>query len=277
MTPDTALLVSKPPAEFPNDRLQSGQCFDYGTILAALARASGIVSRVVQSNNTLGGWGNHVFAEAYIPTLPQHGGKIANNNSSANSDSDHWYVFDSTDPAGTGVNPRQFTVYSEAIGPRAQYGRAAVVLSGPLPAPIDAITNNLTWDPLSTALVPAAGVTTVSAAYQSGPEFWITASGVTGWLGFGEKDVYRISKTTTGAKSIRVRTLPSGGEYLVPKLCVGSVANSPVLPDRCADANTLYTLPAGESYVVVFNDAVDQPDHRNLRGDSVQYVLELEY
>jgi hypothetical protein len=100
---------------------------------------------------------------------------------------------------------------------------------------------------------------------------------VTGWLGFGEKDVYRISKPVTGAKAVRVRTLPAGGEYLVPKLCVGSASNVPVMPDRCANAASWASLPPGESYVVVFNDALDAPGQRNLRGDSVKYVLELEY
>ena len=121
------------------------------------------------------------------------------------------------------------------------------------------------------------GVISVSAAYQSGPEFWITASGVTGWLGFGEKDVYRINQATVGARSISVRALPSGGEYLVPKLCLGPVTSSPVMPDRCANAAPQQTLPTGESYVVVFNDAEDVPGQRNLRGDSIKYVLELQF
>jgi hypothetical protein len=124
--------------------------------------------------------------------------------------------------------------------------------------------------------VGPSDVYAVSAAYTSGPEFWLTASGVKGWLGFGEKDVYRISKELSGAKAVRVRTLPSGGEYLSPKLCVGSAANMPVLTTRCSNAATWYALPAGESYVIVVNDADDVPN-RNLRGDTVQYVLELEY
>ena len=277
MTPELAALTRSPGTEFPSDKLHSAQCFDYGTILAALARSSGIVSRVVHSHNDLGGWGNHVFTEAYIPSLPQHGGKVQNNSASANSDSDRWYVFDSTDPNGTGNNPRQFSVYSEAIGPRSQYGRATKVLSGVPVNPINAVTNTVSWDPFSHAEVTAAGVNTVSAAYDAGPEFWITSSGITGWLGYGEKDVYRINKTTTRAKAIRVRSLPNGGEYLIPKLCVASASNLPAIPERCADAASHYNLPAGDAYVIVFNDALDQPDHRTLRGDSIQYILELEY
>jgi hypothetical protein len=47
------------------------------------------------------------------------------------------------------------------------------------------------------------------------------------------------------------------------------------MPDRCANAASWQSLPAGQSYVVVFNDAEDMPA-RYLRGDSVRYVLELE-
>ena len=36
-------------------------------------------------------------------------------------------------------------------------------------------------------------------------------------------------------------------------------------------------LPAGESYVVVFNNTPDVNYSRILRGDTIQYVLELEY
>jgi hypothetical protein len=275
LTPNEASEFSKPGTELLGNQW-TGQCFEYGTVLTAIARSAGILARPVSSANWLGGWGNHVFTEAYIPRLPEHGGKRTSSNSGPNSDTDPWYTFDATDPNGTAVLPRVFTVYSEAIAPRAQYGKTALVLQGPPTNPVDAVTNPPTWDPLSYDTVSASGVTTVSAAYASGPEFWLTASGVTGWLGYGEKDVYRISKKVTGAKAVRVRTLPAGGEYLVPKLCVGSVANVPVMPDRCPNAATWYALPQGESYVVVFNDAEDMPN-RYLRGDSIKYVLELEY
>ncbi|HEY8947100.1 MAG TPA: transglutaminase-like domain-containing protein, partial [Polyangiaceae bacterium] len=274
LTPDDALVYSKPGTELVGQ--WTGQCFEYGTVLSGIARSLGVLARPVSSHNWLGGWGNHVFAEVYIPTLPQHGGKSTSGNSSPNSDVSPWYVFDATDPNNTGLNPRQFSVYSEAIAPRAMFGKAALVLQGPPVRPVDAVTNPTNWDPLSFDRVDPSGVLTVSAAYDSGPEFWLTASGVTGWLGYGEKDVYRISKEATGAKAVRVRTLPSGGEYLVPKLCVGSASNVPVLPERCPNAATLYDLPPGESYVVVFNDEEDMP-LRYLRGDSVKYVLELEY
>jgi hypothetical protein len=254
----------------------SGQCFEYGTALAALARSAGILARPVSSRSWLGGWGNHVFTEAYMPGLPQHGGKRTSSNASSNSDTDPWYAFDATDPNAVGLFPRSFTTHSEAVAPRAQFGKAAFVLQGPLSPAIDAVTNPPTWDPLSTATVGASGVTTVSAAYSSGPEFWLTASGVTGWIGYGEKDVYRISKTVTGARAVRVTTLPGGSSGLELKLCVGSVSNVPIMPDRCWDAASTYTLPAGESYVVVFSDSEDMPA-RYLRGDVAKYVLDLEY
>ena len=104
----------------------------------------------------------------------------------------------------------------------------------------------------------------------------MTASGVKGWIGYGEKDVYRISKTVTGARAVRVTTLPGSSFGLDLKLCVGSVSNVPIMPDRCWDAASSYPLPAGESYVVVFSDSEDMPA-RYLRGDVAQYVLDLEY
>ena len=275
LDPSFAFWFSLQSAEFPGP-LTTGQCFEYGTILAGVARSAGIIARPVSSANVLAGWGNHVFTEAYVPGLPKHGGKQTSSNGSADSDVDPWYVFDATDPNGTGVNPRTFTVYSEAIAPRSQFGRAALVLQGPLNQPLDAVTNPTNWDPLATDTVPASGVLAVTPAYSSGPEFWLTSSGVTGWVGYGEKDVYRINKETTGARAVRVTTAPGGSYGLDLKLCVGSVSNTPVMPSRCADAATSQVLPAGDSYVVVFNDAEDMPA-RYLRGDVAKYVLDLEY
>jgi hypothetical protein len=256
--------------------LTTGQCFEYGNILAAVARSAGILARPASSANSLAGWGNHVFTEAYLPGLPYHGGKQTSSNASANSDVDPWYVFDATDPNGTAVFPRYFTTYSEAVGPRAQFGRAAVVLQGPLSQPLDVVTNPTTWDPLATATVDASGVLNVSAAYSSGPEFWLTASGVSGWVGYGEKDVYRISKSATGARAVRVSIAPGGSYGLDLKLCVAPASNVPVLPESCANAAASQELPEGDSYVVVFNDAEDMPA-RYLRGDLAKYVLDLEY
>jgi hypothetical protein len=256
----------------------TGQCYEYGTVLTALARSAGILARPVSSANWLAGWGNHVFTEAYIPGLPQHGGKRTSSNTSSNSDTDPWYAFDATDPNSVGLSPRLFTTHSEAVAPRAQFGRAAVVLQGQVSSAIDAVTNPPTWDPLATALVGTSGVTTVTAAYTSGPEFWMTASGLTGWLGYGEKDVYRVSRTVTGARAVRVSHVsdPNGSWNLDLKLCIGSASNVPVLPDRCPDAASSYPLPPGESYVVVFNDAEDMP-WRYLRGDVAKYRLDFEY
>lgn len=274
LTPADALLYSKPGTELVGQ--WTGQCFEYGTVLSAIARSLGLLARPVSSFNWLAGWGNHVFAEVYVPSVPQHGGRQTSSPTSAFSDASPWYVFDATDPNGTGVNPRPFTIMSEAIAPRAQFGKASFVLQGPPSAPVDAVTNPTSWDPLAEAKVDPSGVLNVSAAYASGPEFWLTESGVTGWLGYGEKDVYRISKESTRARAVRVRSLPSGGEFLNVVLCVGSASNVPVMPDRCANAASWQSLPSGESYVVVFNDAEDMPE-RYLRGDSVRYVLELEY
>jgi len=275
LDPSLAFWFSLPGIES-SAGLTTGQCYEYGNILAAVARSAGLLARPVSSAGWLGGWGNHVFTEAYVPGVPQHGGKRTSSNSSPISDTDPWYAFDATDPNGTAVFPRTFVAHSEAVAPRAQYGKAAVVLQGPLTPALDVVTNPTTWDPLSTATVGTSGILNVSAAYASGPEFWLTGSGVTGWVGYGEKDVYRVSKSVTGARSVRVSPIPGASGYLDIKICVGSVANVPVMPDRCANAATSQLLPAGDSYVVVFNDAEDMPA-RYLRGDVAKYALNLEY
>ncbi|MGK3998582.1 transglutaminase-like domain-containing protein [Sorangium sp. So ce1024] len=301
LDPAESLQYGQPGSELTwEDGINGAQCYDYAPVLAAIARSAGVLSRVVSSNGSLGGWGNHFFTEAYIPTVPHHGGKQQNSSSSPNSDTDPWYVFDATNPDASGNTPYAYLWerYSEAIGPRAQYGRAAFVLSGYKPN--GTTTNTVTWDPLGpTTDIGADDVLSLEAEYESGPDFWLTQSGVTGILARGEKDVYRISKATTGAKAVSVSTLPGGGSTLQPVLCVGPyvdpdgppVENEPDMaprwtasvPARCADRATTYPLPEGESYVVVFHDhgqpddVTPDPNDRIRLGDSVQYVLDLQY
>lgn len=270
---DAAATYSKPGTELP--ATNGGQCQDYSTILAALARSSGMVARAISSQSGLGGWADHYFTEVYISDLPHHGGKTARTGGTA-SDTDPWYVFDATDPKGS-ASEMSWGYYGEAIAPRAEYGRAMLTMLGPPYGTWDVSTTKLGWDPLNTGTVYASDVTSVANAYSSGPEFWLTISGVTGWIGFGDKDVYRISKETTGAKAVRVRTLPSGGEYVAPVLCVAPASPSLALPAKCEKPAARQTLPAGESYVVVFNNTPDVNFSRVLRGDTIQYVLELEY
>ena len=81
LAPDLAFWYSLNGLEL--DGQSTGQCFEYGTALAALARSAGILARPVSSANWLGGWGNHVFTEAYVPGLPQHGGKRTSSNTSS--------------------------------------------------------------------------------------------------------------------------------------------------------------------------------------------------
>ncbi|AUX38949.1 uncharacterized protein SOCE26_003300 [Sorangium cellulosum] len=301
LDPAESLQYGKPNTQLSSeDGINGAQCYDYAPVLAAIARSAGVLSRVVSSNGNLGGWGNHFFTEAYIPSVPLHGGKTENSSSSPNSDTDPWYAFDATNPDASGNTPYQFLWerYSEAIGPRAQYGKAAFVLSGYKPR--GTTTNTVTWDPLGpTTDIGEDDVLSLEAQYESGPDFWITQSGVTGFLGRGEKDVYRISKATTGARAVSVSTLPGGGSTLQPVLCVGPyvdpngppVVNEPDMeprwnvsvPARCASRATSHPLPEGESYVVVFHDhgqpddAYPNSEDRLKLGDSVQYVLDLQF
>ena len=97
------------------------------------------------------------------------------------------------------------------------YGRSGLVMVGLRPDyPIVAVTNPIVWDPFTTDPVFASDLSIQTAVYTSGTEFWLTESGVTGWLGYGEKDVYRISKTITGAKAVRVRTLQAAANTWCP-------------------------------------------------------------
>ena len=47
-------------------------------------------------------------------------------------------------------------------------------------------TNTTTWDPHRPEWEPTTDALNVSAAYQSGAQFWMTGTGLTGWLGRGE-------------------------------------------------------------------------------------------
>ena len=115
------------------------------------------------------------------------------------------YTFDATDPSGTNYDSHEWFVYSEAIAPRSQFGRAALVLLGSDAAAVDAVTTRLSWNPMNTEVLDEGAVLSVAPQYTSGPEFWLTQSGVSGWIGRGEKDVYRISKSVTGARAVKVR------------------------------------------------------------------------
>lgn len=278
MDPSMAFWFSQPNTEY-TDQRSSAVCFEYSGVLAALARAAGIPSRSVASWNWIGGWSEHAFTEVYLPGVAKHGGKQTSSNASANSDVDPWYVFDATDPKATDTSfPRSFVRHSEAIAPRAHFGKATTVLRGPSNYPLDLVTTSTTWDPFLTGRINNnPSILNVTAAYTSGPEFWLTSSGVKGWIGYGEKDVYRINKSTTGARAVRVSAVPgSVSSSFDLRLCVGSANNTPVMPDRCANAATSQLLPSGDSYVVVFNDAEDMPA-RYLRGNVANYVLDLEY
>ncbi len=285
-TADEARAAGQPGGVIPGH--MGAECYDYATILTALARAGGIVSRPISAfSSGLGGWSPHYFMEAYVPDLPHHGGRTESGGPIA-SDSDHWYVFDATDPKGFSTESdftSRWEIYGEAIAPRSMYGRATLLINNPVD-PGDVITTRLDWDPLFTGTLSSAEVLSVTDAYFSGDEYWLTESRVTGWIGYGEKDFYLINKEATGASAVRVKALPSGGAGLSPALCLASPDDPlPIIPVRCPDPGTVVDLPSGTSYVVVFNTQPDPPVHdpnfpdplvsRVLRGDTLQYELEL--
>jgi hypothetical protein len=225
---------------------------------------------------------------------------VSSSSTSANSDADPWYAFDATPPESFGgfeyryVWPR----YSEGIAPRSQYGKAAFVLMGEKVRGVR--TTKVDWDPFrSTEGVGENDVLQLASAYGSGPDYWLSKSGITGVLGRGEKEVYRVNKAATGASSVSVRLAAGSNTTLSPKLCIGpySDPNSPPaeegsagspprwtasLPAPCNDRATTLALPEGDSVVVVFHDEgynVDDyvyADNRLKYGDSVQYELTLQ-
>ncbi len=263
-----AAIYGKPGTElqFPAQAV----CYTMASIVTAYARSAGIPARSVTATG-FGGWAEHAFAEVFVSDLPRHGGTTSSNPSSANSDTDPWYVFDATDPGGTGQSPT-WQQHSQAIASRAQYGRACQMLNG-ISAQFAATPPPVNWDFRIDDGVQTTNALSVAAAYASGPDYWLSRSGITGWLGYWEKDVYRVSSTATGATHVSVRTLPNDGEYLQPKLCIAPVSDDPPMAERCASPTTTAQLPAGESYVIVFNGS--DPLQR-YRGDSVQYALELQ-
>ena len=300
-TPEDSRRYAKPNADLSTtEGLFGGMCYEYGAVLTSLARSVGIIARQVSSDSPVGGWGNHVFMEAFVPNLPQHGGTVSSSSSSANSDADPWYAFDATPPESFGgfeyryVWPR----YSEGIAPRAQYGKAAFVLLGEKVRGVR--TTKVDWDPFrSTEGIGENDVLQLASAYGSGPDFWLSRSGITGFLGRGEKDVYRLNKAATGASSVSVRLAAGSNTTLSPKLCIGPYIdpNSPPvqdgsdgspprwtasLPEPCSNRATTLSLPDGDSVLVVFHDegyGVDDyvyADNRLKYGDSVQYELTLQ-
>ncbi len=278
-TPEIAAAAYRPGFEITNR--VGAECFDDALILASLARTSGIPSRVT-SAGSLGGFGHHQFTETFLPGLPHHGG-TQTPTGGAPSDRDPWYVFDATDPfVGTWGDGFAWYQHGEAIAPRSMYGRATLQVreSSDWTPTWDVFTTDVDWTPSygGWATLPAEGVLSVGAAHSAGAEHWLTASGATGYLGFSDKDLYRVSQEATGATSVRVRTLPTGGEALRPVLCLASATQpAPVLPEMCADPAESLALPPGESYVAVFNGEPNWSENRRLRGDTIQYELTLEY
>jgi hypothetical protein len=284
-TPEIAAQASQP--GFAITPAAGAECFDYAFLLASLARTSGITARAV-SGGSIAGFGHHQFTEAFIPDLPHHGG-YQSASGGLPSDQDPWYVFDATTPfpteAGEGL---QWLTHGEAIAPRAMYAKATVEVRSLLDPPIlwEVFTADVDWTPKHNEWIgykeawtlPADQVLNLGNVYSSGPEHWLTRSGATGFIGFSDKDVYRINMEATGASAVEVSVVASGGSQLHPVLCIAPVtAGVPAFPEMCDNPGASVTLPPGDSYVVVFNGTPQVLGSRMLRGDSIQYQLSLTY
>ncbi len=271
-TPDAAAATREQGYDFPEET--GGMCYEYGAALAALSRSSGVVARAVTGHG-IAGFGQHVFTEAFITDLPHHGGGTVPYWTQNLSDVDPWYVFDATDPSLADPNITRAWQYStEAIAPRSEYGLTNRIMDG-ADDTVSVVTTGLSWDPF-TETAPSGTVDDVSASYNSGNEYWLNQSMpvITGVLGVGEKDVYRVGSSYNGATGVRLSTLPGGSPNIVPRICMMPDDGSSVMPQRCANPTTEVTLPSEDVFLVVFNDNVLQPWHS---GDSLEYQLELVY
>lgn len=284
-TPDLAAQAGQPGVELPSP--MGAECFDYAFLMTSLARTSGIVARTV-SGGSIAGFGHHQFTEAFIPDLPHHGGYQSSIGGQL-SDQDPWYVFDTTSVfGGQGQEGLRWQIHGEAIAPRAMYAKATVEVRAVADGPVtfQVLTVDADWTPTydewtghtRSGFLPADQILDLSNAYSSGPEHWLTSSAATGFIGFSDKDLYRISKAATGATSVKVRTVGSNGSPLRPMLCIASVAQGmPSMPEMCETPAESVTLPDGESYVAVFNITPMASETYPMRGDTIQYELSLEY
>lgn len=292
--PDEMLALvekcSQPSHDSPSGFVKgSAVCYNYARLLASLARSVGVVARAVNA-------GSHAVTEAFMPTLPIHGGHVLSDPASPQADADHWYVFDATDhpshPESNGVlseealqrlpgHPFTFTTRWESVAPRGQYCMAGKVL-GPFNPDVALcvwVTTTVGWELTPNGMeysLDGSMVDILAPQYNAYNDFWITETGAEGWLGFGEKDIYRIRKETVDADYIRVRVLPSSGSSnLVPKICFvpaplkEGVTN---MSHRCSDAAAVRRIPEGDTYVVVFNDSNNLARYH---GDVVQYQVEI--
>ncbi len=251
-------------------------CYTSATLLGAITRSTGILARAVNA-------GSHAVTEAYLPTPPD--GALF-------PDADRWFVFDATDhksnmagPFAVGSDPNVQPSYHfwnlwGAVAPRGQYCLAEK-LAAQVQGGIERcswITTSVDWEAPTNRgsfQIPSSGVKDLAPEYNSSTGYWITKSGVTGWLSFGDKDVYRISKSTAGGDYLRVVAQPSfGSSNLAPELCIypSPLVSGATSSKRCADAASVRRIPEGESYVVVFNDSENMTRYH---GDVTRYRIEV--
>jgi hypothetical protein len=255
-------------------------CYTFASRLAAIARSAGLISRALNSDT-------HAVTETYLPNPP---------NGTSFPNGDRWFVFDSTDhksnPEGGFADPYDpsdqpsafFGNYWESVGQRGQHclGQkfTLAIESASVGNPrCNWITTSLDWvvpeGPGSFDLGSNGGKI-LTADYETDAGYWIPASGMTGWLAFGDKVVYRINKASVNANYIRVRALPSkAGTNLVPEMCILAPPlelSASKLKQRCADAANVRKIPDGDSYVVVFNDSNNL---QRFHGDVTQFRIEV--
>jgi transglutaminase-like putative cysteine protease len=270
LTTDDARLYSLNNKDLSNAatyKLSPGVCYDFAAGLVALARSLGIPARQVTGRDGFG-WSNtiHSWTEIHIsPTdLPKQGGLTAGGTP---SDNDSWYVFDATDHFLNNPDPNQRWMHTEeSIDPRVDYYWTSVN-SGAVPA-TSIVVSPQDW------CVPGGDTTCnpsfedVLSSYSTPTEFWVApGSSVKGWLGGGDRDIFRVNLTGNATVS-----LSASGDLGVA-FCTFDFAPSPSQPlSRCTAPVTSQTLSSGQWTIEVLNTAPIDGSHG---GNYVEYTLSV--
>jgi beta propeller repeat protein len=246
-------------ANYPG-KIVEGQCMDFGNVLTAMSRSVGIPARATTATKIFG-WGYHVWTEVYLPDdfLPKQDGKTTSDGTT-DSDSDNWYLFDSCDNYGSDSPSK--THAEEAIDPRVDYYRSSTALSG-----IEAYfyTYDINWNPKHTG--PGGNPKNITSEYKTDVEFWITGNSASGVLGWGDKDFYRISLTSSKTLTLTLTTTDLTAELYARQDAYPGYLNDDYVYDY---SGTSITLSEGTWYLMVASTTIDTG---SFRGNTETYTI----
>ncbi len=269
LTTDDALRFSRNNEDLylalPSKRI-TGQCMDFAAGLVALARSIGLPARHAATPSAFDWGGFHAWSEVYLPPalLPKQDGKTASEGATA-SDHDSWYVFDSTDNFQDPNKPDRWPHSEEAIDPRVDF--YASFVSNGASVPYSIFISRLDWCFPGSGLGCTVQADDIKADYATPTDFWMSGSAgssVSGWLSWGDKDIFRVDLSSAATISLS----PSADLDIV--LCAYPASTSPLF--KCTDASSSKTLAPGEWRIQVFNRSAHDGVHG---GNYVRYTLSV--